>query len=302
MLVLLVTSSLLAFSGCALDEAGQDKPHTATDADGNTVGFDAVPERVVALEASIAKIWTLAGGQLVGISSDYENYGIELGDKAVIGSSHKPNAESVVGLNPQLVLFNPKKASHVEVANTLKDARINCFAVEINTFDDYLYYMEQFAILTGDESAYATNATAVKSAVESVLNTPHGQGPEVLLLRAYSSGMNVIARDNFVIDMIEELGAVNMAKNESNALEELSLEYIVSKDPDFIFIVYMGSNTTAIESVVAEMLTGDAWASLTAVKEGRVFVLEQALFHYKPNEKWAQAYQDLFNLLYGEIE
>ena len=43
-----------------------------------------------------------------------------------------------------------------------------------------------------------------------------------------------------------------------------------------------------------------AWAQLDAVKNDRVVTLDPQLFQYKPNAQWDQAYQVLFDALYGE--
>ena len=41
-----------------------------------------------------------------------------------------------------------------------------------------------------------------------------------------------------------------------------------------------------------------AWQGLTAVQEGRVYVLPRDLFHYKPNARWAESYAYLYELLF----
>lgn len=302
LLVLTLLSSTVVLYGCGDKGNNEEKAYSAVDANNSTVGFDEPPKKVVALEASIADIWLLSGGTLSGVTSDYDNYNIALDNAVSVGSSHSPNAETVAGLNPDLVLYNPKKTSHITVVNTLKNAKIAAFAVEINSFEDYLYYLHQFTALTGNSRAYDDYGNAVDAAVAAkIAEVPANNNPEVLLLRAYSSGINIVARDNFVINMLDDLGAVNIAKNETNALEALSMEYIVKKNPKYIFIVYMGSNVEAADAVVRNQLSGDAWEKLDAVKNERVYVLNQSLFHYKPNENWATAYTQLFNYLYPEM-
>ena len=44
--------------------------------------------------------------------------------------------------------------------------------------------------------------------------------------------------------------------------------------------------------------SNDAWQSLTAVKEGRVFIMDQRLYNLKPNAKWGEAYEGLAEILY----
>ena len=83
-------------------------------------------------------------------------------------------------------------------------------------------------------------------------------------------------------------------------LESLTLERILMDDPDYIFITTMGESYEKAMEALRESLTGNpAWASLTAVKEGRVIELPKALFQYKPNARWAQAYDLLWSLLYA---
>ena len=47
------------------------------------------------------------------------------------------------------------------------------------------------------------------------------------------------------------------------------------------------------------MLSNPAWQQLTAVKEGRVYYMDQRLYNVKPNALWGEAYQQLAELLYG---
>ena len=40
--------------------------------------------------------------------------------------------------------------------------------------------------------------------------------------------------------------------------------------------------------------------SLRAVQEGRIYFLEPHLFHYKPNSRWAESYETLYEILYAD--
>ena len=46
------------------------------------------------------------------------------------------------------------------------------------------------------------------------------------------------------------------------------------------------------------LLTNPAWATLTAVKEGRYYVMDPTLYNLKPNERWGEAYEGLADILY----
>jgi len=100
--------------------------------------------------------------------------------------------------------------------------------------------------------------------------------------------------------MLRDLGCVNIADG-SSLLEDLSIEKIIEEDPEFIFIVQQGDDTEAMQRTLDENLTGNpAWAGLSAVKEGRLFLMDRHLYHFKPNDRWGSAYEQLEALIYGE--
>ena len=121
----------------------------------------------------------------------------------------------------------------------------------------------------------------------------------MLFLRAYSSGAKAKAKEHIVCDILNDLGAVNIAASETSLLENLSLEVIAREDPDFIFGVTMGSDETAAIARLEETLFSQPlWQSLSAMEEGRLVYLPKDLFHYKPNARWAEAYRYVFDILY----
>ena len=159
--------------------------------------------------------------------------------------------------------------------------------------------------ITGREDLYAQNGNAVaarvdaakRSAAEALKTHP---APRVLFLRAAASGVHAKGSDGTVLgEMLSDLGCVNIADG-SALLEDLSIEMIIEEDPDRIFIVQQGDDAEAMERTLSETLTGNpAWAGLTAVKEGRVHFMDKQLYHFKPNHRWGEAYEQLFALLYG---
>ena len=79
------------------------------------------------------------------------------------------------------------------------------------------------------------------------------------------------------------------------------MESIIAEDPDFILIVPMGSDSQkALDALAAGIQSNPAWNTLTAVENGRCVVLPRDLFHFKPNDRWGEAYEYLFAILYGE--
>ena len=63
----------------------------------------------------------------------------------------------------------------------------------------------------------------------------------------------------------------------------------------------MGSDTEAAKASLENMMRENpAWGTLKAVRENRLHRMEKALFNLKPNARWAEAYEKLYETLTGE--
>lgn len=259
----------------------------------------AMPERVVALEGSLAQIWTLAGGTLVGVTNDAPERGIPSAGAKIIGTVKSPNLEAIVSLSPDLVLLGADIAAQAPLVETFQALGIPYMEARVDTFADYLSLLADCCERTGRADLYQTNGTDVEDRVRAVLEKVPGDiHPRVLLLRAYASGVKVKGERNLAGAMLTEMGCVNIAGDA--ALEELSLEAIVRAEPDFVFVSFMGGEDAARAWLDANLFASPAWRALKAVQEGRVVELPKALFHYKPCNRWDESYACLWEALYGE--
>ena len=288
-IALLLLPSFAGAEGAALvDDRGAAIPATA-------------PQRVVSLYGSYAEAWAQAGGTLVGATEDaVSERGMDLGTAQIIGTTKAPNLERILALDPDLVILSLDIAAQVSAAEVLEAAGVPCAAFRVDTWQDYARMMDVFTALTGRRDLYEAIVPPMEAAIgETVASAQAQNAPTVLLLRAYSTGVKAKAEDNLAGAMLEDLGCVNIAARQPSLLEELTLEAIVVEDPDCIFISVMGGDEEAALAVVEETLgQNPAWQGLTAVQEGRVYVLPRDLFHYKPNARWAESYAYLYELLF----
>ena len=288
LIALLLLPSIAGAEGALMDDRGVAIP-------------TAVPRRVVSLYGSYAEAWAQAGGTLVGATEDaVSERGMDLGEAQIIGTTKEPNLELVLALDPDLVLLSLDIAAQVSAAEALEAAGVPCAAFRVDTWQDYARMMDVFTALTGRRDLYETIVPPMEAAIAQTIASAQAQNaPTVLLLRAYSTGVKAKADDNLAGAMLEDLGCVNIAARQPSLLEELTLEAIVVEDPDCIFISVMGGDEEAALAVVEETLgQNPAWQGLTAVQEGRVYVLPRDLFHYKPNARWAESYAYLYELLF----
>ena len=286
----------LFLSGCRAANTNNKEPEAPKD--GPTA----------ALFSSLAQIWTPAGGPVditVGESADrgFASSSAILVDE---GSGHAHiNTELLISSRPGLVIGTADYPCQAEAVDLCSRAGIRAKTCRVESLEDYLSVLREFCALTGHPENYETYGTAVEQACGEVLknsreNSAYGT-VRYLFLRAGSTARSTkikTAADVFACGMADELGGINVAGTELGA-DQLSLEEILRLDPDVILVSPMGSEEASVH-FAESLFAKDGWAQLSAVKEGRVYYLDKELFHYKPNQRWAESYRVLSEILYGE--
>ena len=301
----------LLLTGCGgdevqrLDSADIEDTVTFTDDLGRTVCV-ARPQRVAAMIGSFADIWCLAGGHktLAAAANDaWTSFALDLGEEVVnLGAIKEPNVERLFESDPDLILASSNTAADVELLDTFEQAGIPVAYFKVASFPEYLNMLEICTRLTGQAERFMQYGRAVEEQVEAARAQADGSCPRVLYVRATGSSCKVKnSRDSVLGEMLSDLECVNIADSENSLLEELSLETILMQDPDYIFMVLQGADSTAAEQVLQQtLLSNPAWQTLTAVKEGRCYMMDDHLYNLKPNARWGEAYEKLANILYPD--
>lgn len=294
-------------SGAQQSAASQEVGYTFTDDLGNQVTVSS-HERVVAGMGSFANIWELAGGTLVGASSDaFSDYHIK-SDAKKVGDFSSLNAETIIALNPDFVILTGASSgrgggvAQTDLKDTLQAAGIAVAYFNVTTFDDYLRMLKTCCDITCDTEAYEENGTDVAETIDAVKKKVEGKSAgSVAVLTTYSGGTRVQASSTQTGTMLAELGANNIADADKSLLSDYSLESLVKADPDFIFLLPMGDSDEAAQKALKDQTTANpAWNELSAVKKNRVITLDPKLFLYKPNNNWDDAYKELYEALYED--
>lgn len=295
-------------AGAASEGATSAEAVTFTDALGNEVTVEN-PQRVVACMGSFANLWELAGGTLVGASDDaFDSYAITSPDVAKVGDFSEPNLEAIIALEPDFVILTSGSggrggdSSQVELKEALDASGIANAYFNVSTFDEYLAMLKTLTDITGREDLYKQNGEDVAAAIENVkAAVPEGEAPTALVLTTFSGGTRVQSGSSQTGAMLADLGVVNLADENPSLLQDFSLESVIEMDPDFIFVIPMGNDSEAAMKNLTEATEANpAWSTLSAVQNGRYITLDPQHFLYKPNEKWAESYQILYDDLYGD--
>ena len=303
---------VVAACGTAVGGVGGESlqyPMSFTDGAGRLVKLEHKPETVAVLFFSYADIWVTAGGKVdvtVGetVERGFAEDGVTLVDA---GSGHAAiDLEALAAAKPDIVIGTADYDGQVQAAQFCDKAGIPCALFRVETFDDYLGVLKIFCAINGTPEKYAEWGVSVGERIDSMLQKVadlDSQEKTLLFVRAGSSAKSTKAKtasENFVCTMLNELHTVNIAESDAKLLDGLSLENIVADDPEWLFVTLMGDETAA-RGYMEKLLEQTGWSSLKCVQTGRVVFLPKDLFHFKPNARWAQAYEYLIKILYPEL-
>ena len=281
-------------------------PYTFEDATGTSVTVEEKPQTVAVLLSSLAQVWTIAGGTVsITVGETVERGIVE--DSVILvddGAGKTINMEILLEAEPDLVIYSTEIAGQVECAETLRSVGIPAAGFRVDTFDEYLDMLMICTKLTERPERFDLYGAVYRLKVNTYLDLAdrEKEKPTVLFVRAGSSAKYTKAKtaeNNFVCIMLQELGAINVADAAPILLDGLSTEEILLADPDIIMFTTMGEEEAGV-AYMQSVLEDPALSTLTAVQEGRIYQLPKDLFQYKPNSRWGDAYEYLFDLLYGK--
>ena len=303
---LLIAFITIVFSSCnGVDGGDHSENIRFTDALGREVSVKKNPERVASLLGSFSDVWVLSGGALCASADDaWEDFGLELGDAIHLGGAHSPSLELLISADPDFVLASASTASNIEMKDSLEAMGITVAYFDVDNFDDYLHMLDICTDITGRKDLYEQNGLSLKLRIENVkAQYADGDIPEserkILLLRAASSFVKAKGSSGTILgEMLADMGCINIADSDQSLLENLSAEAVIREEPRHIFVVTMGNNTEAAKASFENMMKENpVWGTLDAVKNGRLHIMDKKLFNLKPNARWADSYEILYEKL-----
>lgn len=274
---------------------------TFREADGSIVELPKNPERTIVSLNSIMDLWYMAGGDSLARLKGSVNVPDEAKDLPILGSIASLNMELFMELDPDFIITSITSYQD-GVRDLFKGEGVPVVTIDYKTYDDFRIIMDLFTRLTGKREIYDNMMMPVQTQVQSILDqVPEGEAPTVCILFAGTRYVKVETQNTITGSTCAQLGADNIYKEttiEGATRVELSLEYILEQDPDFIFVTTMGNVDKCRARVEQDVVSSDIWGDLTAVKEGRFIYLDKSYSIYKPNRFYPEAYRIMAEFLY----
>ncbi len=184
-------------------------------------------------------------------------------------SGFEPNVEAIAGYEPTIV-FSQSPIEGLEdlgIENMVLPAAVS--------FDDVYTQIEQVGAKTGNVAAAAELVANMQGDIKDVLAALPERETALTYYHELDPTLFSVTSTTFVGEVYKLLGLENAAdpadpEGESFGYPQLSEEYLVTADPDIIFL----ADTKCCEQTAETVAARPGWDQLSAVKNGNVIELD----------------------------
>ncbi len=306
----LILLMALFLSACALDAPAATPapavsptpaPITLTDGLGKPFTFDKPVQKIISLAPSNTEILFAigAGDQVVARDSfsDYPEAALQIKD--IGGGWGEVDTEAIVALAPDLILAAEINAA--EQVKALEDLGLKVYYLSNpKTLDGMYENLRTVALITGHEDETENLIESLNSRVAAVDAKIAGAAEQPVVFyeldgtdpnAPWTSGPGT-----FVDLLLTQAGGANLGNLLDSSWAQISLENLVTEDPDVILLGDAVWGGVTPEAVAARA----GWDSLAAVKNGKVFPFDDNLIS-RPGPRMVDGLEQLAKLLHPEL-
>lgn len=271
--------SALLFAACGSDDDGAADDTGATTPDAispavsaTTSPAEVAPQRIVSLSPTHTEMLFAidAADLLVAVDefSDHPPQALELPNEL---SGFEPNVEAIAAYEPDLVVIGGDFTGLGEQLDALGIAWWDGPAAL--TIDDTYRQIEELGDITGNESEAGTLVAEMRSSIDEIVAaTPV---PDEPLTYYHELDPTYFSADSttFIGAVYSLLGLQNIADGadgDAGGFPQLNAEFIVSADPDLIFL----ADTKCCGETADTVAARPGWQDITAVRTGNVIEMD----------------------------
>jgi iron complex transport system substrate-binding protein len=262
-LLAMLMALALALAACGTD----DDDGAAGEPAGN--GGD-VPERIVSLSPTATEmLFAIGAGDRVVAVDDQSNHPPEAPVTELSG--FQPNVEAIAGYDPDLVVISNDPG---DVQPALEQIGVEVLMLPAAAHIDDVYdQIERLGAATGNEEEADDLVDQMRADIDELVErAPEGDEPMTYYHELDETFFSVTS-DTFIGAVYGLVGLESIADaapDTAGGYPQLSAEFILDADPDFIFLAAAAYGQTA--DVVGER---PGWSELSAVQDDRLLELDQ---------------------------
>ena len=239
--------------------------------------FAETPQRIISLAPSTTEILFAAGlgDKIVGVTT-FCDFPEEAKSKPKIGGMSNPSLEAVISLKPDIVIMttdgNPR-----EFEQRLTSMDIRTYVFRARTIDQLPDSIRQLGQEIEEEGKFNTLASHINDSLNALKENVHANKKKVLFM-IWPEPLMVAGPGTAIDDAIRMLGAVNLAEDAKIQYPKYSIEEIVRRSPDIIFIG--SAYGMDMQKTAVGLLSRISY--IPAVKNKKVYYVSDHLYRLGP--------------------
>ncbi|HAA5420992.1 TPA_asm: heme ABC transporter substrate-binding protein IsdE [Listeria monocytogenes] len=277
---------LLFLVGCGKEEAAQ-KPEQKTEKE----------PKIVATTVAITEIMDKLDLPLVGIPSSSKKLPKRYADVKETGSPMGPDLEIIRMLKPDMVLST--KTLEADLKSGFKGANLEADFLDFTSIASMQTEIKNLgAKFDRIEEATKLNKDLTSDIDQVKSNVAKKKKPTVLILMGVPGSYLVVTEHAYIGDLVKLAGGENVIKDRKVEYLASNTEYLQSANPDIILRAAHGMPAEVVKMFDEEFKTNDIWKHFDAVKNNRVYDLDENLFGMTASLNAPEALKEMEKMLY----
>ncbi|HSG81595.1 MAG TPA: helical backbone metal receptor, partial [Gemmatimonadota bacterium] len=229
----------------------------------------ATPQRIISLIPSITETIVAFGVSDRLVARSRYDVDPALAHLPSIGQGLTPSIENLAALQPDLVIAWPGNPSS-NVIERLQELGVAIYSPEIQSLADVRRVFHELGALLGSEQVADSLVASIDAGLEEVRAAVAGLGRPSVFYVIWYDPPTTTGSGNFVNDLIEIAGGRNVFADAPGLWPQISLEEVVSRQPDIVLFSQSEDSPVDITRVREEV----GWQELDALRDGRAFTID----------------------------
>ncbi|WP_374116274.1 heme ABC transporter substrate-binding protein IsdE [Lysinibacillus sphaericus] len=293
-LLALMTVFLIAGCSGGSDQANEDSTEKVEVSTDTTAKSD---NRIIAGTVVIAEILDKLELDAIAVPTTEKNLAERFKGLPTIGNAMEPDMEIVKSLNPTDVLS--VSTLEYDLQDKFKQLKIPVHFLNFQSVDAMMAEIKTL----GERYDRTTQAEQLVSGLQKNIDAvqtvaTNKEGPRVLILLGIPGSYLVATENSYAGDLVKRAGGINVMEGQEAEYLASNTEYLHNSNPDIILRLSHGMPDEVVKMFDEEFKTNDIWKHFEAVKNGKVYDLEEELFGTTASLQVPQALGQLMEIFY----
>jgi len=291
-LLLLTLLSLILAACSSSDQA--EKKETVTDKEQVTEDNE---QRIIAGTVVIADILDKLELDAIAVPETEKQLAKRYDGLPTIGNAMEPDMEIVKSLNPTEVLS--VSTLEYDLQDKFKQLNIPVDFLNFQSVDAMLKEITSLGERYNRQSQADALVKDLQKNIEAVQSVAaNKEGPRVLILLGIPGSYLVATENSYAGDLVKRAGGINVMEGQDAEYLSSNTEYLHNSNPDIILRLSHGMPDEVVKMFDEEFKTNDIRKHFEAVKNDKVYDLEEELFGTTSSLQVPQALGQLMEIFY----